>query len=43
MADSAVWCVIRGRVCPDRMLGWVVTDRFLGARVVVRESMEQLR
>jgi hypothetical protein len=25
------------------MFGWIVTDRFLGARVVVRESVEQLR
>ena len=29
--------------CPYRMFGWVVTDRFLGARVVIGVSVEQLR
>ena len=43
MADGAVRCVIGRGTCPYRMFGRLVTDRFLGARVVVRKSMEQLR
>ena len=42
MADGAVWRAHGRRVRLDRMFGWIVTERFLGARVVVRESVEQL-